>query len=65
MIKLYLLTMQVLMQTGHKGVGSGGQLECVRRVVARHGVAGLYKGSLAQARCTKTGFACPRELNIN
>ena len=48
--------MQVLMQTGHKAVGSGGQVECVRRVVARHGVAGLFKGSLAVHRESETGF---------
>ena len=35
---------QVLMQTRHKEVSSGGQIECMRRIVDRHGFVGLYKG---------------------
>lgn len=35
---------KVLMQTRHKEVSSAGQIECMRRIVDRHGVAGLYKG---------------------
>jgi len=35
---------KVLMQTRHKEVGSTGQIECMRRIVDRHGVVGLYKG---------------------
>lgn len=32
------------MQTRHREVSSGGQIECMRRIVDRHGVLGLYKG---------------------
>jgi len=35
---------KVLMQTRHKDVSSGGQIECMRRIVDRQGAVGLYKG---------------------
>ena len=43
-IARYFFRFQVLMQTRHREVSSGGQIECMRRIVDRHGVLGLYKG---------------------
>jgi len=39
---------KVLMQTRHKEVGSTGQIECMRRIVDRYGVVGLYKAGHSQ-----------------
>ena len=46
------------MQTRHKEVSSGGQIECMRRIVDRHGVAGLYKGT----QCIETPTRRPLTL---
>lgn len=46
------------MQTRHKEVGSTGQIECMRRIVDRHGVVGLYKGT----QCIETPCRQPARL---
>lgn len=51
----HIKNVQVLMQTRHKDVSSGGQIECMRRIVDRQGAVGLYKGS----QCIETPMNPP------